>query len=53
MAARGIDVAQATHVINYSLPDDPENYVHRIGRTAAQEMWALQLPLLVKVMNAL
>ena len=33
VAARGIDVANATHVINYSLPDDQEGYVHRIGRT--------------------
>jgi ATP-dependent RNA helicase RhlE len=34
IAARGIDVQNITHVINYELPDDPENYVHRIGRTA-------------------
>jgi ATP-dependent RNA helicase RhlE len=33
IAARGIDVPNITHVINYELPDDPENYVHRIGRT--------------------
>ncbi len=33
VAARGIDVSNATHVINFSLPEDPENYVHRIGRT--------------------
>ncbi len=33
VAARGIDVANLTHVINYSLPQDPESYVHRIGRT--------------------
>jgi ATP-dependent RNA helicase RhlE len=32
--ARGIDVDSISHVINYELPDDPENYVHRIGRTA-------------------
>ena len=31
--ARGIDVAQVEHVINYDLPDCPEDYVHRIGRT--------------------
>jgi len=34
IAARGIDVNGVTHVINYNLPDDPESYVHRIGRTA-------------------
>jgi ATP-dependent RNA helicase DeaD len=33
VAARGIDVNDLTHVINYSLPQDPECYVHRIGRT--------------------
>ncbi|MBD3666772.1 MAG: C-terminal helicase domain-containing protein, partial [Kangiella sp.] len=34
IAARGIDVDGVTHVINFELPDDPESYVHRIGRTA-------------------
>ncbi|MBS1686871.1 MAG: DEAD/DEAH box helicase [Bacteroidetes bacterium] len=33
VAARGIDVNDLTHVINYNLPQDPESYVHRIGRT--------------------
>lgn len=33
VAARGIDVSDLTHVINYSLPEETENYVHRIGRT--------------------
>ncbi|MDP1731340.1 MAG: DEAD/DEAH box helicase [Devosia sp.] len=33
IAARGIDVPNISHVINYELPDDAENYVHRIGRT--------------------
>lgn len=34
VAARGIDVSNITHVINYSLPDELENYTHRSGRTA-------------------
>ncbi|HVW95490.1 MAG TPA: DEAD/DEAH box helicase [Mucilaginibacter sp.] len=34
VAARGIDVNDVTHVINYSLPDEVENYTHRSGRTA-------------------
>ena len=34
IAARGIDVDGITHVINFDLPNDPESYVHRIGRTA-------------------
>lgn len=33
VAARGIDIQDLTHVINYGLPQDPESYVHRIGRT--------------------
>src|SRR5215472_5969396 len=34
IAARGIDVAEIGHVVNYDLPHVPEDYVHRIGRTA-------------------
>ena len=34
IAARGIDIDQVTHVVNFELPDVPESYVHRIGRTA-------------------
>lgn len=34
IAARGIDVDEVTHVVNYELPNLPESYVHRIGRTA-------------------
>ncbi|MDF1612164.1 DEAD/DEAH box helicase [Stygiobacter electus] len=33
VAARGLDIEDLTHVINYSLPQDPEAYLHRIGRT--------------------
>ncbi len=33
VAARGLDVQELTHIINYNLPDDPEVYVHRSGRT--------------------
>src|SRR5439155_14426811 len=34
LASRGIDVADISHIINYDIPEDPEAYVHRIGRTA-------------------
>lgn len=34
LASRGLDVQGITHIINYDLPEDPEVYVHRIGRTA-------------------
>ncbi|MBI3183706.1 MAG: DEAD/DEAH box helicase [Myxococcales bacterium] len=33
LAARGIDISDLTHVINYSLPEDPAVYLHRVGRT--------------------
>lgn len=33
VAARGLDIENVTHVINYDIPQDPETYVHRIGRT--------------------
>tara|TARA_B100000676_G_scaffold313264_1_gene392834 strand:- start:3870 stop:5183 length:1314 start_codon:yes stop_codon:yes gene_type:complete len=34
IAARGIDIDDISHIINYDLPNEPESYVHRIGRTA-------------------
>ncbi|MEC9373781.1 MAG: DEAD/DEAH box helicase, partial [Planctomycetota bacterium] len=34
LAARGLDVDDISHVVNYDLPEDPEIYIHRIGRTA-------------------
>lgn len=45
IAARGIDIAQVEHVINFDLPTAPEDYVHRIGRTgrAGKEGQALSL----------
>lgn len=45
IAARGIDVDDVSHVFNYDLPNVPESYVHRIGRTAraGREGWAISL----------
>ena len=37
IAARGIDIAGVSHVINYDVPQHPEDYVHRIGRTGRAE----------------
>lgn len=39
IAARGIDIGGITHVVNYELPNEPESYVHRIGRTARAGTW--------------
>nr|WP_320116479.1 DEAD/DEAH box helicase [uncultured Desulfuromonas sp.] len=45
IAARGLDIDQLPHVVNYELPDVPEDYVHRIGRTgrAGREGKAISL----------
>jgi ATP-dependent RNA helicase RhlE len=37
IAARGLDIATVTHVINYDIPDTPDAYIHRIGRTGRVE----------------
>ena len=37
IAARGLDIDQLPHVVNYELPNVPEDYVHRIGRTGRAE----------------
>jgi ATP-dependent RNA helicase RhlE len=37
IAARGIDVSRVAHVVNYDLPDTPETYTHRVGRTGRAE----------------
>jgi superfamily II DNA/RNA helicase len=34
VAARGLDIPHIEHVINYDIPQNPEDYIHRIGRTA-------------------
>jgi ATP-dependent RNA helicase DeaD len=48
LASRGLDVEGITHVVNYDLPEDPDLYIHRIGRTARAGRggvaWALVTP---------
>lgn len=46
VAARGIDVSDVTHVIHYHLPDEPENYTHRSGRTARAGKSGISIALL-------
>jgi ATP-dependent RNA helicase RhlE len=41
--ARGIDVTEVTHVINFDTPDTPENYIHRIGRTGRADKKGLAI----------
>ncbi|QOJ00172.1 MAG: DEAD/DEAH box helicase [Phycisphaeraceae bacterium] len=57
LAARGIDVEGISHVINYDLPEDPEVYVHRIGRTARAGRkgiaWSLVTPSQGELLSAI
>ena len=46
VAARGIDVPNVEVVVNYDVPQNPEYYVHRIGRTGRKVIWGMHLPLL-------
>lgn len=48
VAARGIDVDNLTHVIHFALPDDPEYYVHRSGRTARAGKKGVSLSLITR-----
>jgi len=47
VAARGLDVENVTHVINYEVPQDPESYVHRIGRTGRAGKSGIAITLVV------
>jgi len=46
VAARGLDVKELTHVINYNLPDDPEVYIHRSGRTGRAGKFGISIALI-------
>lgn len=45
IVARGIDVSQVSHVINFDLPEVPENYIHRIGRTGRADRKGIAISL--------
>lgn len=51
--ARGIDVAEVSHVINFDLPDVPENYIHRIGRTGRVERKGIAISFVTEKENEL
>ncbi len=45
VAARGLDIKGVSHVINYNIPRDPKDYVHRIGRTGRAGKWGTAISL--------
>ena len=47
IASRGLDIAEVTHVINYDVPQHPEDYVHRIGRTGRAQATGDALTIMV------
>ena len=49
VAARGIDITGIPYVVNVTLPDDKQNYVHRIGRIGRAERMGLAISLVSKV----
>ncbi|MGX5817262.1 DEAD/DEAH box helicase [Chitinophaga lutea] len=50
--ARGIDIAEVTHVINFDMPETPESYVHRIGRTGRFDKKGISVSLVAPVEEA-
>ncbi|MEP7111212.1 MAG: DEAD/DEAH box helicase [Ferruginibacter sp.] len=46
IVARGIDIAEVTHVINFDVPEEPENYIHRIGRTGRADKMGIAVTLI-------
>lgn len=46
--ARGLDVAEVSHVINFDIPDDPESYIHRIGRTGRADKQGIAISLVAE-----
>jgi len=51
IVARGIDIAEVTHVINFDLPQVPENYIHRIGRTGRADKKGIAISFIVEKEN--
>jgi ATP-dependent RNA helicase RhlE len=53
IVARGIDVAEVTHVINFDVPEVPENYIHRIGRTGRADKKGIAITFVTEKENPL
>ena len=53
IVARGIDVAEVTHVINFDVPEVPENYIHRIGRTGRADKKGIAISFITEKEKAL
>lgn len=51
--ARGLDIAEVTHVINFDMPEVPESYIHRIGRTGRQDKKGIALSFITEKEQAL
>lgn len=49
--ARGLDVAEVSHVINFDMPDVPENYIHRIGRTGRADQKGIAISFITEKEN--
>ncbi|MFN8283987.1 MAG: DEAD/DEAH box helicase [Chitinophagales bacterium] len=48
IVARGLDIAAVSHVINFDIPNEPENYIHRIGRTGRADKDGIAISLVTK-----
>ena len=51
IVARGIDVTEVSHVINFDTPDEPENYMHRIGRTGRADRKGIAITFIIPKEN--
>lgn len=48
VAARGLDIENVSHIINYDIPKFPENYIHRIGRTSRMNKKGIAISIVLK-----
>ena len=52
LVARGIDISDVTHVLNFDMPDEPEKYMHRIGRTGRAQKKGIAISFITEKENA-